>query len=436
MKTHPAHRLVLSSAVVSFALLAACGGGGEATGGAEASGPIEYSYWGTPARAEKVGAVIDLFHAEQDDVAVTGEVADYVAYIERLTVRAAGGDLACATGTQSTFLAQYAQQGAFQPLEPYIENGLIDTSGIPEDVMAAGQIDGVQYMIPTGTFLRLLTYNTALVEQAGAEPPAQDMTWQEYGQWLRDLQAGLPDGVYASELEGANLFTLYSWVTGHGAQMFDGEELGFDKELLAQWFQFWLDLSDDGATVPPAMIADQFGALELTPMAVGVAASGTRDIPHMYITEQALVGAGQQTTIVSTANPSQDPGRSSNVLGSNGISIAANCANGGAAAVFIDFFANDVDAAIAFQSDNGILTNEAAQEAILQDPGTPDGVRQNVTILRDYTQAGDVTTITYPAGVSILSTELRRLYEDVAFGRSTVAQAVDTFFNEAARALG
>ena len=432
-------RLAASGSLLSLGLVAACGGGDAGSAEAavtEATGPIDYAYWGSPARAEKVEQVIDLFEAAQDDVTVTGEVADYVAYIERLTVRAAGDDLACATGTQSTFLAQYAQQGAFQDLAPYIDEGLIDTSGIPEDVLAAGQVDGVQYMIPTGTFLRLLAYNTALVEGAGVEPPAADMTWEEYGDWLRELQAGLPDGVFATEIEGANLFTLYSWVTGHGQPMFDGTELGFDKELLTEWFEFWLALTEDGATVPPERIADQFGALELAPMATGVAATGTRDIPHMHITEQALAGAGQTTTIASVSNPTEDPEQSSNVLGSNGISISSGCENGGAAATWIDFFANDTDAALAFQSDNGILTNTAAQDALLADAATPEGVHQNVTILRDYVAAEDTTTITYPAGVSVLGTELRRVYEDVAFGRSSVEQAVDTFFSEASRALG
>ncbi len=52
------------------------------------------------------------------------------------------------------------------------------------------------------------------------------------------------------------------------------------------------------------------------------------------------------------------------MLGTNGIAIPADC-DEVATRGFIDFFVGDVDAALAFQSDNGIVTSTAAQEALL-----------------------------------------------------------------------
>lgn len=432
----------VASAVAALAAgavaLSGCGGGGaasEATG--EVEGNIAYGFWGTPARAEKVDAVIDLFTEQYPDASVKGEVADYYAYIERLTVRAAGGDLPCATGSQSTFFAQYADNGVFRTLDDLIESGQIDVSGIPDDVLAAGQIDGEQYMIPTGTFVRLLAYNADLVDAAGVEAPSNDLTWEEYAAWLGELQAGLPEGVYAAENEGGLMFTFTSWVIGHGGEVFTADnELGFDKQVLADYFEYWLALADAGVILPPSSIPEQNGALELTPMAVGTAAAGTRDIPHIYITEQALAGAGKPASIEQVSIPSEDPDQSANVLGSNGISIPESCENIPTAAAWIDYFANDIDAALAFQSDNGILTNTDAQDALLEDPEIPDGVKQNVTILRGLTEDGDLTTSRYPAGLNTISNELLRLYQSVAFGEMSVDDAVDAFFASAENALG
>jgi multiple sugar transport system substrate-binding protein len=422
---------------IGFAV-SGCGGPGTAANSAAQAtvgGSITYSFWGSPARADKVNKVIDLFQKQQPGVQVTGEVADYNSYIERLTVRAAGGQLPCVIGTQSTFYSTYANKNVLMPLDDLIKSGKIDTSDIPQSVLDTGKIDGKQYMIPTGTFVRLVAYNEDMVKAAGLQPPTNDMTWEQYATWLKELQKSLPAGVYASEIEAPNMFSLTSWVIGHGQEMFKDGQLGFSKELLQQWFQYWIDLTNQGVTVPTASIPEQNGALELTPLAVGKAAAGTRDIPHIPITEKALQGAGKPSSIKQISVPSEDEKQSTNVLGSNGMSIPANCQNPGTAAAFISYFANNPEAGVAFQSDNGILTGTKAQEALLADKNTPDAVKQNVTTLQELTKSGDLTHTTYPDGLQSLTTELSRQYQAAAFGQTSVAQAVDQFFSKAATTL-
>jgi multiple sugar transport system substrate-binding protein len=230
------------------------------------------------------------------------------------------------------------------------------------------------------------------------------------------------------------MFTLTSWVVGHGETMFDEDGLAFSKETLADYYQYWIDLAEDGVALPPASIPEQNGSLELTPIALGKAATGTRDIPHLFIMEQALEGNGQPSAVKSVSMPSESD-ESANVLGSNGISIPESCDNVVTAAAFTDFFANDPEAGLAFQSDNGIVTNTAVQDALLEDAETPEGVKRNITTLRTLTDAGDLTTSTYPEGLATLSTELLRLYQSAAFGEISVDDAVDEFFTSAESAL-
>lgn len=426
---------VLATVAAGALALTACGGAAaKPTPTGEVEGEISYSFWGSPARAEKVDAVVDLFESAFPDASVSPEVAEYLAYVERLTVRAAGDDLACTTGMQSTFFASYAQNGVLRELDDLIDSGQIDTSDIPEDVMAAGQIDGKQYMIPTGTFVRLMAYNEELINAAGVSAPDDDMSWEDWADWLHELQDGLPAGVYAAENEGGTMFTLTSWVVGHGETMFDEDGIAFSKETLADFFQYWIDLADDGVAVPPATIPEQNGALELTPIALGKTATGTRDIPHLFIMEQALAGNGQPSAVKAVSMPSESD-ESANVLGSNGIAIPENCDNVVTAAAYTNFFANDPEAGLAFQSDNGIVTNTAVQDALLEDPETPEGVKRNITTLRTLTESGDLTTSTYPEGLATVTTELLRLYQSAAFGEISVDDAVDEFFTSADSAL-
>jgi multiple sugar transport system substrate-binding protein len=400
-------------------------------------GSIEYSFWGSPERAAKVDAIIDLFETQYPDASVSPEVADYASYIERFTVNAAGGGLPCSVGTQSTFYAPYAEQDVLMPLDDLIASGQIDTTNIPEDVLAGGQIDGVQYMIPTGTFVRIFGYNADLVEQAGAEPPTAVETWEDWATWLRELQPALPDGVYAASLgDGGTLFTLESWVRGHDVEVYTDDGLGFDKALLAEFWQYWLDLMEEGVAQPAESVAETPPSIELQPLALGDVVSATADIPHLFIIEQALEGAGLPSGIEWHSMPHQSPDISGNVLGANGISIANDCDEVATAAAWSDFFANDTEAAVAFQSDNGVVTNTEAQDALLADPETPEGVKQNVTVFRELTDAGDLTTTIYPAGRATLATELTRLFQELVFGQKSVDDAVDEFFASAEEALG
>lgn len=428
-----ASALVAVAAAASLA--AGCGADSAESANKPVGGSISYAFWGSPARAEKVNKVIAEYQSAHAGTKVTPDVADYVSYVERLTVRAAGGGLACVIGTQSTFIAPYADKGVLLPLDDLIKSKKINVSQIPPDVLKAGQVEGKQYMIPTGTFVRVLAYNADLVKASGAPAPTDDLTWEQYADWLKKVQQGLPKGKYAGEIEGPNMFSFTSWVLAHDQKMFDGKKLAFDKQTLVDWFQYWLDLQKAGVTVPPSMIPEQTLSLEQTPMAKGVAASATRDIPHMYITEKALAANKLGGSVKGVSMPSESPTVSTNVLGTNGLSIPKKCDNQATAASFIDHFTNDKSAALAFQSDNGILTNSANQEALLSDAATPAGVKQNVTILRDLTKRGDLANTDYPDGLATLTSELTRIYSQVAFGKMTPQAAADAFFAKADSAL-
>jgi multiple sugar transport system substrate-binding protein len=439
-RTHRGPRRIAGLALITSVALAltACSSGTSSSSPApsgEASGAITYAFWGSPERADKVNTVIQGFEKKYPKIKVTPNITDYNSYIEKLTVQAAGGTLSCALGTQSTFLSTYASKNTLMPLDDLISSGQIKTSNIPKNVLGAGKIDGKQYMIPTGTFARVVGYNKAELERVGAPMPSTNMTWEKYASWLKAVQKKLPQGEYASEVEGPTMFSLTSWVVGHGKTMFKGNKLGFDKSLLKEWFDYWISLTKAGVTIPASDIQKQTGTVELAPMSIGEAVIGTRDIPQLAVTATALKGAGKPSDIAYVPMPSEKGGRPATILGSNGISIPANCKNPAAAAAFINFFENDKQANLDFQSDNGVLTNTAAQKALLADSTIPESVKQSVTILSSLTKSGELANTTYPDGLTTLTTELTRDYEAAAFGQMSTDAAVDAFFSAAATAL-
>lgn len=398
-------------------------------------GAITYSFWGTPARAEKVAAVVELFEGEYPDVTMTTEVADYTAHFERMVVRAAANDLACATAMQDRQVTDYAQSGVFLDLGPLIESGQIDTSNIPEQSLAAGQIDGVQFMLPTGNFVLTMGYDEAVVEAAGVDAPTSDMTWEDYADWALEIQPELPAGVYATENSG-HLYNIFqSYVMSQGQEFYDEDGLAFDKSVLADWFEYWLELADAGATNPASMIAEQYLAMELQPMAQGKAVTGVREIANLLVTEKSLVGLGRDTQVIQFSIPSADDDSASNVQGANGIAIPASCDNVATAAAFLDFFTNDVEAGLAFGSHNATVTNTKVQEAFLESDEAPAEIKEIIEIFRSLTADNDVMNVPTPVGANSLTAEFRRIYEAVAFGELSVKDGVDQFFTSVESAL-
>ena len=111
------------SGLLHFALAGVClalaciGHPVRAQDGGLPKGDIDYGYWGNAVRAEVTEAVSRAFEKEFPGAHVQGAVAEYAAYIERLTVQSAAKELPCVTQTQTTFLATYAARNVLRPLD-------------------------------------------------------------------------------------------------------------------------------------------------------------------------------------------------------------------------------------------------------------------------------------------------------------------------------
>jgi multiple sugar transport system substrate-binding protein len=376
------------------------------------------------------------FEGVHPGVKVQQTVAEFVAFTERLTVQAAASDLPCVTQTQSTFLSSFAKRNVFEPLDDLVKSGAIDVSGIPQSVLDTARVDGKLYMIPTGLFMRLNLYNAAMAQQYGISEPPQRATFAAYKQWLLDAQKKLPAGVYAAENQGGNLYTLYSWVAGHGQKFFNEKgALAIKPELLAQFFEYWEELRKAGAATPADQLDEVLATPDQTPLARGKALTNTRDIPQLDQVRKTLANANFPSEVKFFTNSVEAGALSGNVPGANGLSIAKNCGNMATAAAFINYFSNDPAAAVTFQSNNGVVISEKGRSAVLADTKTPVAIKESVNNLSSILDRKDVVAATYPPGYQSLTSLLRRTYEGVALKGLTPAAAAEQFFKEASRSL-
>jgi multiple sugar transport system substrate-binding protein len=404
----------------------------------EAEGTIRVSWWGGDTRNEMHNAVNDLFQEAYPNVTIQPEIGDFFPHWERLTVQTAAGDVPCVPQQQSRFLMEFAPRGTLMPLDDLVgegEDAPIDVSNLT--LLDNGRAeDGTLYFIPHGVFFFIHMFNTDLLEQAGLEMPEPGWTWDDYFDMLAVAGENLPDDVWASRPRGGDPEQFAGFVAAHGQSLFDGQALGFEKEVLIDWMERWEELREAGHIMPMDMALEEPDALEESWLAQGRIMVDRKAANQMDAHQIGLDAApDREGTFDMQLYPWGEDGVTSTAFGSSGWGIGANCPDDllPAALAYVNFWNNDLEAADAYASDNGVVTNTEALQRQIETADSP-GVVRNLELYQELSEM-DPEPITYASGYVAVDENLQRAYERVAFGEVSIEQAVDDFFAESERAL-
>jgi multiple sugar transport system substrate-binding protein len=419
--------------VVASVLLSACSNDSATSSGeGTPSGTLQMTYWGSSSRVDKYNKINALFQQKYPGTTVQASSTDFASYFDKLNVQAASRSMPCVTTMQTRQLNDYTTNGTMADLGPLVDAGKIDVSQIPKNVLDTGRgPDGKLYMIPFGVAWNAIAVNTAMAKQHGIEPLPAGYTWDQYGAWLKDSAAKLPQGVQVTDDQGMDEPVFSAYVISNGYTMFgqDGK-IGFPKSVLADYWTKWQQWSKAGYTSSPQQNADEPTQLEQF------------DVTLNKVMSEAI--AGNALPGIQKANPSAEMGTMlfgsgkaglGNMFFVSGYSIPTSCSDTATAAAYINFWTNDDASAKIFASDNGAVANQKQLQQQIADPASP-GVK---TVLQQYQTIleAKVPTQTIPSGYNaVFEQAFRRDYQDVQFGRKTVDQAVDAFFTEANGSLG
>jgi alpha-glucoside transport system substrate-binding protein len=179
--------LALVVGLLAF-VAAGCGGdddnGNGAQGSEDVSGDVSImAIWGG-AEQESFQAVIDGFQELYPNVNVTyTSGGDNLAPLLSSAVEGGNPPDIAAVG-QPGLMAQFAEQGAIQPIDD-LRDAIVDNFG--ESVADVGAVDGTQYGVMfKGANKATVWYNVAAFEEAGVEPPE---TWDELVEVSETLKA-------------------------------------------------------------------------------------------------------------------------------------------------------------------------------------------------------------------------------------------------------
>lgn len=381
---------------------------------------IRMGWWGNDDRAQRTLAVIELFEAAYPDISVVGEpnggTPDHFQIIDTQLAGNNAPDIIQFGGNWPDY-KQY-----LEPLNGYLGKQLmIDTPETFDQtaLIPATDADGNLYAVSLGTNTLVLAYNKTMIEAAGVDLPADNLSWDDLIAYGEELKAALPEGVAAFVDNSTNTANYMSYFyTQQGTPIWtldDGGTSYATVESAQKWLQMWADMRAAGL-IPDADTTYTY--TEDGPDSSAFVA-GKAAIDLIWSNQGAAYQAAMTDEIGMTTLPSGgEPAyaiQMSQYLGMNNASQ-----NKEAAALFINFFVTSPEAGAILQTNRGIPSSPVVRQAIADQATATDAA-----VYRIYDAIADRTV---PQGPNLPNdqefvNELDLLGQQVAYGVSSVDQA-------------
>lgn len=441
---------VILASALAFAL-AACGSeGASGTSGPPAGGEtkpdgaaaadsgkepvtLRAAWWGNQSRAKIYNEIFDLYEKQNPHIKIVRETAEYGDYYTKLATQAAGGNAPDLMGMHMLNASgDYISKGVLEPLDPYIQNGMIDTKEWDAGILDSGKVDGVMYGLSKGVTFTTVVVNKSMLAKAGMALPDHTMTYAEYADFAAQLQAKLSKGVYASSDSIQWEHGIDTWARQKGKNLMtpDGKALGFGKEDLAEYYAFWNNLVKAGVATPASITAEYAGQpQENSTLVKGITATLITNLNQAKIYTNYF-----QDELDVIRWPLMEGGkyRGGENLQSSAWSVSQKSKHKEEAVKLLNWFVNDVEAGKLFKAELGIPGSLKVQEA-LKDSLHPLDVK-GFALMNEISKDAPPSTIRPPGAPQVI-TVLRKFGDQVSFNRMSAEQAADAAFAEIAGIL-
>jgi multiple sugar transport system substrate-binding protein len=417
--------LSLAAAAGAGAVLAACGDEGDA-GGELSTEPVtlRFTWWGSDARHQRTQQVIDLFTKAHPNITVKGEFKDWNGYWDSLATTVAANDAPDIIQMDELYLSSYAERGALLDLGTTAKH--LGTADFEGSALDTGKVDGKQYAIPTGLAAYSIVVNTDLLDQYRVALP-DDAAWswddlKRIGAQISQASGGKVTGVqsWGFDSGGVNI-----WARQAGASLYDEQgKVVIPPAVLASFWQYLLDLAEQGIAPPPSVTIERGGAaLDQSGTATNTSVFGT-----WWNTQLTSLSAASGQNLKLLRLPGDGTATSPGAYYKPSMfwSISARSAHQAEAALFVNFLANTPEAGEVLLTDRGVPANTKVRTAITPKLTAADKAAAEYL---DAIKVGPAPRVT-PNGASSIEAILKRHTENVLFKRRTPQQAADSFVKE------
>jgi multiple sugar transport system substrate-binding protein len=424
----------LGGAAVSAAALpgiTACGDKKEASAPGT---PLRMMWWGGDARTKAYQDALAAYGRARGADPVKAEFSGYDGYFDKLDADVAGGQAADVIQMDTGLVKEYAGRSVLRPLDAYLGNKL-DLSLFPAALLAAGTVDGKLYGVPSGTGGVLVTYDMTMLRSAGAAAPQADWTWAGLAGYATKLTKAFGGKVYGtSDGGGDDVGAFQIFLRQRGKDLYtDAGRLGYGAAELEEWLTYWDGMRKRRAAAPGEVTSAAHNDSKKNPLITGRVAmtfgSGLEiSLPPLTSHELDFVPAP-----AGAAGAAEGQYLSGGVL----LSVYDRSEWADAAAGLIGFFATDDEAIKIMGLTRGIPPTEKARQIAAAGlaPAQQRALTATNLVAARVAAAKAEAPPSPPKGAGQVKELLFQNNLAVAFGRKTVAAAVDSFLAGASSAL-
>ncbi|SDR34215.1 carbohydrate ABC transporter substrate-binding protein, CUT1 family [Rhizobiales bacterium GAS191] len=388
-------------------------------------------WWGSQDRARRTLAVADLYRQHVKDLGITGEPTGED-YWPKLATQIVGRNMPDVFQLEPSTIADYSRRGACAPLDAYMGKELtIDAFG--KNIVELCRVDGKVWGVGLGLNSFAMVYDADVFAKAGIAPPTEKTTWQDYAELCVALTKAVGREGYWGAPYGARYFYAFDvWLHQRGKGIFgnEGRGVGFTVDDATEWYSYWEDLRKRGGCVPPDVQALDQNLIESNALALGKSATG-------LVYSNQLIGYQSLSRNKLALATYPQKGR-----GAWGLyyrpaliwSIGVSSKNKEAAAAFINFFVNDLEAGKILGVERGVPLSPSVREAILPTLNeTEQATVKYVSSLADK-------VVPYPAPAPKGANEfdravMRPVTDQLAFGKLSIAEAARRLVEDGNRVL-
>ncbi|HEY3472026.1 MAG TPA: extracellular solute-binding protein [Amycolatopsis sp.] len=419
-------RGVAALAVVVPLLLtgvAACGsdsgdGGGDVT--------ITFVWWGSDGRANLTKKAVELFQRKNPKIKVQTSFSAYAAYWEKLATQTAGGKPPDVLNVDTRYLAEYGGRNVLADLNQGAGKAISLTDINPE-LAATGVYQGKRYAVPWAQNTPAMLYDPAAFTAAGADP-AKGLTWQQYADATQKVSAA--GGARGTTDFGILDTALEIWLRQQGKQFYTPEgKLGFTADDLRRYWQLASGFRDAKGASPADVTASYNTSPEQSPLGKKLTSS---EFAYDNLLPAYKKANGKELNVAPY--PTDVPGTTGQYRRpSMFLAVSARSQQQEAAAKLVDFLVNDPEVGKIVGTDRGLAPNLKVRAQLAA------SATGNDKTLYDFEAAlepklGAAPPVP-PKGAGAIQKLLQRTYEEVAFGRMSIDDAVGRFMSEAEKGL-
>ncbi|GLY16611.1 extracellular solute-binding protein [Kineosporia rhizophila] len=387
---------------------------------------LRFSWWGSDARHELTQQVIDAFQKQNPKIKVKGEFADWVGYWDRVATTFAANDAPDVVQMDQLYLRTYADRNSLLDLGTTKE--FLDTGKFDDRTLAAGQVEGKLFGLPTGNGSLSVVTNRKIFEKYGLDlPDDKTWTWDDFAEISAEISKASKGEVVGSGLLGSEMSGLTHYARQHGGALFDESgQVVLKAEHVAPFWEMNVALAGKGAPSAEASAELLTAPLNQTWLVLGKQAFNFNW--NTQIT--SLQAAAPDADFVLLQIPQSADGSSNGFYYKPSMywSVAARTEHPAEAAKFVDFLANSPEAAKIMGTDRGIPANAETLAAVKPDL---DAVGQKAVAFNDQVASlvGEPPALT-PAGASDIDALIQRHMQEVLFGRAEALEEAQKFVDE------